>query len=95
MSGYYNFALLPKVAFFYGRRQRFANLKGFSFGVLALRRASPVCTAQVSSLFGLQRLCSKRHQLSFLQRCSASVAQRFFMGRARLQGWAPLFGLRV
>jgi hypothetical protein len=28
-------------------------LKGFSFGVLALRRASPVCTAQVSSLFGL------------------------------------------
>ena len=75
--------------------QRSANLKGFSFGVLALRRASPVCTAQVSSLFGLQRLCSKRHQLSFLQRCAASVAQRFFMGRVRLQGWAPPFGLRV
>ncbi len=37
----------------------------------------------------------KRHQLSFLQRCAASVAQRFFMGRARLQGWAPPFGLRV
>ena len=25
LSGYYNFALLPKVAFFYGRRQRFAK----------------------------------------------------------------------
>ena len=75
--------------------QRSANLKGFSFGVLALRRASPVCTAQVSSLFGLQRLCRKRRQLSFLQRCAASVAQRFFMGRVRLQGWAPPFGLRV
>ena len=62
---------------------------------MALRRASPVCTAEVSSLFCLQRLCSKRHQLSFLQRCVASVAQRFFMGRARLQGWAPPFGLRV
>jgi catechol 2,3-dioxygenase-like lactoylglutathione lyase family enzyme len=46
--------------------------------------------SSVSSLFGLQRLCSKRHQLSFLQRCAASVAQRFFVGRARLQGWAPL-----
>jgi hypothetical protein len=28
--------------------------------------------------------------------CSAaSVVQRFFMGRARLQVWAPPFGLRV
>ena len=46
-------------------------------------------------LFGFQRLCSKRHQLSFLQRCAVSVAQRFFMDRVRLQGWAPPFGLRV
>ena len=50
---------------------------------------------RLSSLLGFQRLCSKRHQLSFLQRCAASVAQRFFMGCARLQGWAPPFGLRV
>ena len=52
-------------------------------------------TLPVSRLSGIQRLHSKRHQLSFLQRCAASVAQRFFMGRARLQGWAPPFGLRV
>ena len=36
-------------------------------------------------------MCSKRHQLSFLQRCSASVAQRFFMGCARLQVRAPFW----
>jgi hypothetical protein len=36
-------------------------------------------------------LCSKRHQLSFLQRCAASVAQRFFVGCARLQGRALLW----
>ena len=29
------------------------------------------------TLSSLQRLCSKRYQLSFLQRCAASVAQRF------------------
>ena len=75
--------------------QRSANLKGFSFGVLALRRASPAFSAQVSSLFGLQRLRSKRYQLLFLQHCVASLAQCFFLGRARLQGWAPPFGLRV
>ena len=75
--------------------QRLAFLRAFSFGFLALCWASPACTAQVSCLFGLQRLHSKRHQLSFLQRCAASVAQRFFMGRVRLQGWAPPFGLRV
>ena len=50
---------------------------------------------RLSSLLGLQRLCSKRHQLSCLQRCAASVAQRFFLGFARLQGWALPFGLRV
>ena len=50
---------------------------------------------RLPSLFGLQRLCSKRHQLSFLQRCAASVAQRFFLGCARLQGRALPFGLRV
>ncbi|OJU91854.1 MAG: hypothetical protein BGO13_08270 [Burkholderiales bacterium 66-5] len=50
---------------------------------------------RLSSLFGLQRLCSKRHQLSFLQRCAAFVAQRFFVGCALLQVRAPPFGLRV
>ena len=50
---------------------------------------------RLSSLLGRQRLCSKRHQLSFLQRCAASVAQRFFLGCARLQVRAPPFGLRV
>ena len=53
------------------------------------------CLKGFPSLLGLWRLCSKRHQLSFLPRCVASVAQRFFMGRVRLQGWAPPFGLRV
>ena len=38
-----------------------------------------------SSLFGAQRLCSKRYQLSFLQRCAGFVAQRFFVGRALVQ----------
>ena len=37
----------------------------------------------------------KRHQLSFLQCCAASVAQRFLVGRALLQGRAFPFGLRV
>ena len=46
-------------------------------------------------LFGLQRLCSKRYQLSFLQRCAAFVAQRFFVGYALVQVRAPPFGLRV
>jgi hypothetical protein len=45
--------------------------------------------------FCLQRLCSKRHQLSFLQRCAASVAQRFFVGCALVQVRALPFGLRV
>ena len=53
------------------------------------------CLKGFPSLLGLQRLPAKHHQLSFLQRCAASVAQRFFMGRVRLQGWAPPFGLRV
>ena len=75
--------------------QRSAFLKGFSFGVLALRWASPAYAAPVSSLFGLQRMHSQRHQLSFLQRCAASVAQRFFVGRTYLQVRARLFGHRV
>ena len=57
--------------------------------------ASPWGAAPVSSLFGLQRLPAKRHQLSFLQCCAASVAQRLCVGCARLQVRAPLFGLRV
>ena len=59
--------------------------------VLALCWASPAFAWSVSSLLGLWRLCGKRHQLSFLQRCSASVAQRFFMGCARLQVRAPFW----
>ena len=64
-------------------------------GVLALCGASPAFASAGSSLFGLWRPFIQRHLLSFLQRCAASVAQRFFKGRARLQGWAPPFGLRV
>ena len=50
---------------------------------------------RLSSLFGLWRPFIQRHLLSFLQRCAASVAQRFLVGCALLQGWAPPFGLRV
>ena len=50
---------------------------------------------RLSSLLGLQRLCSKRHQLSFLQCCAAFVAQRFFMGCALVPVRALPFGLRV
>ena len=64
-------------------------------GFLALCRASPAFAWSVSGLLGLWRLCSKRNQLSFLQRCAASVAQRFFVGCALLQGWALPFGFRV
>ena len=41
------------------------------------------CLKGFPSLFGLQRLPAKRHQLSFLQCCAASVAQRFFVGRSK------------
>ena len=75
--------------------RRSAFLKGFSLGVLALRRASPAFAASVSSHFSLQGLHSKRQQLSFLQRCAASVARRLFVGYARLQGGAHPFGRRV
>ena len=75
--------------------QRFAFLKGFSLGVLALCRSSPAGAAPVLGLFGLQRFRSKRHQLSFLQRCAASVAQRFCVGCARHQIRALPSGLRV
>ena len=97
-GGRLTFGVSPFIFRFYAGQhlfQRLAFLRAFSFGFLALCWASPACTAQVSCLFGLQRLHSKRHQLSFLPRCAASVAQRFFMGRVRLQGWAPPFGLRV
>ena len=45
--------------------------------------------------FGPPALVQQGHQLSFLQRCAAFVAQRFFVGRALLQGKAFPFGLRV
>ena len=75
--------------------QRFAFLKRFSAGVLALRLASPVCTAQVSSLFGLQRLRSKRNQLSFCKHCAASVAPCFFAVCARRQAGVSRAGFWV
>ena len=53
------------------------------------------CLKGFPSLFGRQRLPAKRHQLSFLQCCTAFVAQRFFVGCAHLQGWTLPFGLRV
>ena len=53
------------------------------------------CLKGFPSLFGLQRLCSKRHQLSFSQRCAAFVAQRFLVGCALVQVRALPFGLRV
>ena len=37
----------------------------------------------------------KRHQLSFLQRCAAFVAQRFLVGCALVRVRALPFGLRV
>ena len=43
------------------------------------------CLKGFPSLLGLQRLPAKHHQLSFLQCCAASVAQRFCVGCARLQ----------
>ena len=73
----------------------FAILKGFSFGVLALRRASPAFAALVRSSVERYGVYGNRYRRSFLQRNAASVAQRFFMGRARLQGWAPPFGLQI
>ena len=91
-------AVSPFIFRFYAGQhlfQRLAFLRAFSFGFLALCWASPACTAQVSCLFGLQRLHSKRHQLSFLQRCAAFVAQRFFMGCALVPVRALPFGLRV
>ena len=45
--------------------------------VLPFFRASPAWAAQVFSLFWPLALRSKRKQLSFLQCCAASVAQRF------------------
>ena len=53
------------------------------------------CLKGFPSLFGRQRLPVKRHQLSFLQRCAAFVAQRFFVGCALVQVRALPFGLRV
>ena len=48
------------------------------------------CLKGFPSLFGLQRLCSKRHQLSFLQRCAASVAQRFSWAAPFFKSGRPL-----
>ena len=46
-------------------------------------------------LFGLQRLCSKCHQLAFLQRRAAFMARRFCVGCALVHVRALPFGLRV
>ena len=42
-------------------------LKRLFVGFWVYRRASPLDAAPVSSLFGLQPLCSKRRQLSFFE----------------------------
>ena len=55
-GGRLTFGVSPFIFRFYAGQhlfQRFANLKGFSFEVLALCRASPAFAALVSSLFGL------------------------------------------
>ena len=70
-------------------------LKRLSAGVFAVCRASPLNAAPVSSLFGLQPLCSKRHQLSFFKQCVASVAHCFFAVCARRQSGASRFGFWV
>ena len=57
---------------------------GFAFG----------CCAS-SSLFGLQPLCGKRHQLSFFKHCAAPVALCFFAVCARRQFGASRFGFWV
>jgi hypothetical protein len=77
----------------------------FSTGIQFLRRysapclpflwATPVGAAPVFSHFGLQRLHSKRHQLSFRKHCAASVAHCFFTVRARRQNWVSRFGFWV
>ena len=61
----------------------------------AVCRASPLGGVPVSSLFGLQPLCSKRHQLSFFKQCVASVAHCFFEVCARRQFGASRFGFWV
>ena len=50
---------------------------------------------QFQAISGLQRMRSQRQQLSFLQRCAASVAQRFWVARTCLKAGARLFGHRV
>ena len=74
-----------------------SNVSPFIFPLYAGRYLFQrfACLKGFPGLFGLQRLCSKRHQLSFLQHRAAFVAQRFFVGRALLQGRAFPFGLRV
>ena len=95
-GGRLTLAVSPFIFRFYAGQhlfQRLAFLRAFSFGFLALCWASPACTAQVSCLFGLQRLHSKRHQLSFFKQCVASVAHCFFEVCARRQFGASRFGL--
>ena len=70
-------------------------LKRLSAGCFAVCRASPSGAASVSSLFGLQRLRSKRHKLSFCKRCAASVAQCFFAVCTRRQVGVSRFGVWV
>jgi len=77
------------------QKTRFIQAHVYSNGIQFLRRysalglpffrASPGGVTLVCGLFGLQPLCSKRKQLSFLQCCAASVAPCFFTVRARRQ----------
>ena len=61
----------------------------------AVCRASPLGGVPVSSLFGLQPLCSKRYQLSFCKHCAASVAPCFFAVCARRQAGVSRAGFWV
>ena len=59
------------------------------FRVLALSPGFACVSQMVKKPFGLWPLCSKP-SYPFLQRCAASVAQRFFMGCARRQIMLPV-----
>ena len=70
-------------------------LKRLSAGCFAACWASPLFGSPVSSLFGVQRLRSKRYQLSFCKHCAASVARCFFAVSALRQVGVSLAGVCV
>ena len=86
-------------------KTRFIQFHAYQNGIALLKRCSarglpflwvsPGGTALVCGLFGLQRLRSKRYQLSFCKHCAASVAPCFFAVRAHRQMGASRFGVWV